>query len=195
MAEVASPSNPELGPLVVGIGGSTRGDSSTSVVLRAALSALAAGGARTQVFDGAYLAGLPIFGANGSDGVHAVALVDAVRAADAVVIATPGYHGGLSGLVKNGLDHLEALRDDDRPYLDGRCVGTIVTAAGWQACGTTLVSLRSTVHALRGWPTPFGIAMNTAEDAVGPAGELPPRVAGAIDILAGQIGFFVGGRR
>ena len=39
-------------------------------------------------------------------------LVADVRRADAVVIGSPAYHGSLSGVVKNALDHLEALRDD-----------------------------------------------------------------------------------
>jgi FMN reductase len=47
-----------------------------------------------------------------------------VRAADVLVIATRGYHSGISGLVKNALDTLEELRDDERPYLDGRASET-----------------------------------------------------------------------
>jgi len=57
------------------------------------------------------------------------------------------YHGSLSGLIKNALDSLEPLRDDVRPYLDGRAVGCIVVADGWQACGSALASLRGIVHA------------------------------------------------
>jgi FMN reductase len=140
-------------------------------------------GARTIAFDGAQLADLPIFSAHDVPSSDiADALVDAVRQADAVVIATPGYHGSMSGLVKNAIDHLELLREDVRPYLDGRAVGVIVSAAGWQACGTTLVSVRSTVHALRGWPTPFGVTVNSAEQQAD-----DPRVTGALEILAGQL--------
>jgi FMN reductase len=36
-------------------------------------------------------------------------------------------------------------------------------ALGWQAAVTTLTALRSIVHALRGWPTPLGAALNSAE--------------------------------
>jgi FMN reductase len=82
-------------------------------------------------------------------------------AQDGIVIATPGYHGGVSGLVKNAIDLLEDLREDKRSYFDGRAVGLIVTAAGWQACGVTLMSMRGIVHAVRGWPTPHGITINT----------------------------------
>jgi FMN reductase len=44
----------------------------------------------------------------------------------------------------------------------------VVTSAGWQTAGTTLSALRSIVHALRGWPTPLGVALNTTEWPLGP---------------------------
>lgn len=171
------------GPLIVGIGGSPGPESLTGRLLRECLALVAAAGARTELFDGARLAELPVFDPHraGPDGA-AAALLDAVRRADAVVLGTPGYHGAMSGLVKNALDHLESLRADERPYLDGRAVGVIVCSAGWQACGTALVSARSAVHALRGWPTPFGVTVNSAEQDADDV-----RVAGALQILAGQL--------
>src|SRR5580698_10350202 len=150
-------------PLIVGIGGTVRSPSSSERVLTAALAAAEAAGARTQLFGGEILARLPIF--NPTDADHPPersALVEAVRKADGVIVATPGYHGSLSGLIKNALDSLEPLRDDARPYLDGRSVGCIVVADGWQACGSALAHLRSIVHALRGWPTPLGATINSA---------------------------------
>jgi FMN reductase len=182
------------GPLIVGIGGSTSPSSVTSLLLRACLDETAALGARTTAFTGDQLAGLPIYAANdeGPTVPAADALVEAVRGADGVVIATPGYHGGMSGLVKNALDHLELLRDDERPYLDGRAVGVIVAAAGWQACGTTLVSVRSAIHSLRGWPTPFGVTVNSAEQHLAPDGGFDARITGALRIVAKQLTDFAG---
>ncbi len=151
-------------PLVVGIGGTTRPASSTERALAFALKGAQEAGARVQLFGGAFLQSLPHYSPDAralTDEQHE--LIESVRRADALIIATPGYHGGISGLVKNALDTLEELRLDDRPYLDGRAVGSIVTAYGWQAAGTVLTSLRSIVHALRGWPTPFGAAVNTLE--------------------------------
>jgi FMN reductase len=89
-------------------------------------------------------------------------LVEAIRRADGVIVASPRYHGSISGLVKNAIDYLEETSKDARVYLDGVPVGLIATAYGWQATGSTLATLRSIVHALRGWPTPLGAAINSS---------------------------------
>lgn len=116
------------------------------------------------MFDGPALAALPHFNPeNPERSAGQQELVQAVRDADALVIASPGYHGGVSGLVKNAIDLLEDTRSDARVYFDGMPVGLIVSAAGWQAGGVTLAALRGIVHAMRGWPTPVGIAINSIE--------------------------------
>ena len=151
-------------PLVVGIGGTTRPDSSSERALRVALRAAEEAGARTLLFDGPFLARLPLFAPEKQERTpEQNQLVQAVQQAAGLIVASPGYHGGISGLVKNALDLLEDLRDDKRIYLDGRAVGCIVSAAGWQAAVTTLESLRAIVHALRGWPTPLGATLNSAD--------------------------------
>jgi len=148
-------------PYIVGLGGTVRPGSSSERALIKALGAAEAAGARTELFGGAFLATLPIYNphAPSCEGESA-RFVEAVRRSDGVIVATPGYHGSISGLVKNALDVLEGLREDSRPYLHGRAVGCIVAASGAQACGSTLGALRSIVHALRGWPTPFGATLN-----------------------------------
>jgi FMN reductase len=149
--------------LVVGIGGTIRPNSATDAALRTALDAAREAGAETTCFAGAELAGLPLYSpADDARTGGALELIEAVRAADGLLVASPGYHASLSGMVKNALDYLEDLREDERPYLTGRGVGCIATGAGWQATVATLATLRSIVHALRGWPTPLGAAINTA---------------------------------
>ena len=111
-----------------------------------------------------------------------------MRSADAVVISSPGYHGTVSGLVKNALDYLEELRTDERPYLDGRPVGLIAVARGWQAAVSTLATLRQITHALRGWPAPFGLTVNSAVTTFDQQGTPDsPQTADGIDVLADQI--------
>ncbi|MDO7833738.1 NADPH-dependent FMN reductase [Sphingobium sp. HBC34] len=149
---------------IVGLGGTFRQASSSERLVRAVLAECAGMGAEVIMFDGPALARLPHF--NPENPVRSdeeSALVEAVRGADGIVIGSPGYHGGYSGLVKNAVDLLEDLRGDARVYFDGRPVGLVVTAAGWQACGTTLSAMRDVVHAMRGWPTPVGVAVNSVE--------------------------------
>ena len=176
-------------PLIVGIGGTVREGSSTERALLAALATAEAGGARTRFLGGAFLANLPIYNPQpGGPTADQVALADAVREADGVIIATPGYHGSLSGVMKNALDTLELLRTDARPYLTGRAVGVIVTAEGAQAGGTTLTAVRSIIHALRGWPTPFGAALNINSGSFDADGALKdPKEAWQLSTVAEQV--------
>jgi FMN reductase len=176
-------------PLIIGIGGTTRAGSTSERTLIKALDAAEQIGARTKLFGGAFLSKLPIYDPNSGDSsAELTELLAAVRQADGVLIATPGYHGSVSGLIKNTLDSLEGLRGDARPYFDGRAVGLIVTADGWQACGTTLAALRTVIHALRGWPTPLGIAFNPSAAPLFDAdGALCERDARQIEMIAAQV--------
>ncbi|HVW40678.1 MAG TPA: NAD(P)H-dependent oxidoreductase [Amycolatopsis sp.] len=155
---------------VVGIGGSLRAGSQSERALHIALSGAAEAGARTQAITGSRLV-LPFYDTALTERTpEAEHLVETVRQADGVIIVSPGYHGALSGLIKNALDYLEDLRPDARPYLDGRGVGVVAVAYGWQAAVTTLDQLRTITHALRGWPTPLGGAVNSAEVTFDEAG-------------------------
>jgi len=178
--------------LVVGIGGTVGSDSSTERALRIALDAAGEGGFETRAFGGADLARLPLYDPRAtSRTADERALVDAVRAASAVIIASPGYHGSISGAVKNALDLLEETARDGRPYLQDLPVGLIATAYGWQATGSTIAALRSIVHALRGWPTPFAAAINTQETPLGPDGALcDAGVLGHLALVGRQVARF-----
>jgi FMN reductase len=153
------------GPLVLGLGGTMRFGSSSSRALEVALGAARRAGVRTATVVGPQL-DLPAYDVAAPRTSAADHLVDAVRRADGLIIASPSYHGGISGLLKNALDHLEELRGDGRPYLHDRPVGLIATGDGWQGPNATLQALRLTVHALRGWPTPLGVAHNVSEGGV-----------------------------
>jgi len=175
---------------VVGIGGTFRPGSSSEMLVRAVLGECAKLGADTVMLDGVALADLPHFNPEQPDRTAGQRMfVDAVRRADALVIGSPGYHGGVSGVVKNAIDLLEDTRPDGRVYFDAMPVGLIVSAAGWQAGGVTLAALRGIVHAMRGWPTPIGIAINSVEQKpFGPDGTIvDPGVAAQVALQARQI--------
>ncbi len=174
-------------PLIVGIGGTMAANSSSERVMRHVLAQCAAAGAETVAFDGTAL-DLPMYGYGTPRTEQAVAMIDALRRADGVVIASPGYHGTVSGLIKNALDYIEDMAKDERPYFEGRAVGLIAVAAGWQATGSTLATLRSIVHALRGWPTPMAITVNSVMPVFGENGAVTDvMLLKQLDIMAQQV--------
>ncbi len=145
-------------------------------VLKAAQRA----GARTLLLSGAALQ-LPMYQPENPERSEAAReLVAQLALADGIILGSPGYHGSISGLMKNALDYAEDLRGDRRPYFSGRAVGCIATAGGWPGAVNTLGALRDIVHALRGWPTPLGVAINTSDGA---STNHEPQLA----ILAGQV--------
>lgn len=147
---------------IVGIGGTLRPMSSSDRALRAALDGAEADGARTRHFTGEQLSALPLY--DPMDPVRTDAareFVEELRLADGYVIASASYHGGIPGMLKNAIDYTEDMVADENVYLSGKPVGLITVGKGWQAGATTLSALRDVVHALRGWPTPYGCVLNT----------------------------------
>jgi FMN reductase len=174
---------------IVGVGGTTKPGSSTEKALAAVLAACASSNVRTSLIGGATLAALPLYSPEDQQRSSAQrGFVETIRSADGIILATPAYHAGMSGLLKNAIDLLEDLRSDARPYLHDRAVGCIVTANGWQGAGTTLTSVRTIVHALRGWPTPLGITINTAERVFDDSGAcVDGRLQLQMSMLAAQV--------
>ncbi|WP_228080481.1 NADPH-dependent FMN reductase [Streptomyces profundus] len=147
--------------VVLGLGGSPRAGSTTERALRVCLEAAEQRGAVTRMIAGEKL-NLPLYDPNvalRSD--RARYLVRQIAQADGIILATPAYHGTISGLVKNALDYVEDLRGADRPYFTDRAVGCLSVGQGWQGPASALAALRDTAHALRGWPTPLGVTINT----------------------------------
>lgn len=155
---------------VLGIGGSTRPDSSSEKALHVAVAAAEEAGADVELITGRELM-LPLYDTETADrSPEALELTEALARADGLIVSSPGYHGSLSGMMKNALDYVEDLREHERVYLDGLAVGCIAVAYGWQATVSTLQTLRVTVHALRGWPTPLGATINASEPVFGEGG-------------------------
>lgn len=153
-------------PLFVGLGGTTRPGSSSERAMMLALRRAGALGAAVEVFSGAKLI-LPIYEPDAArNSETAASLIDSLRRADAILISSPCYHGGVSGLLKNALDYVEEMRGDSPAYFDGRAVGLISCGFGYQGPAMVLGHLREMVHALRGWPVPLGVVINSAVVAV-----------------------------
>jgi FMN reductase len=175
-------------PYIVAVGGTLRANSTTERAMRFVLAAAERRGARTRLISGSALQ-LPLYQPDNperSDGARE--LVAELALADGILLGSPGYHGSISGLVKNALDYAEDLRTDVRPYFSGRAVGCIATAGGWPGAVNTLGALRDIVHALRGWPTPAGAAINSSEKTFEDSGAcLVPRVEQMLESIAGEV--------
>lgn len=149
-------------PVILAIGGSTRPSSSSEQAVHIAADEAERLGAEVIRITGRDLM-LPIYDTETDErSPQATALVAALRRCDGLLVASPGYHGAVSGMMKNALDYAEDLARDERAYLDGRAFGCIAVAYGWQATVSTLGQLRQVAHALRAWPTPFGATVNAA---------------------------------
>lgn len=174
-------------PRVLGIGGTMAHNSTSAKALELALHYATEAGADTDVLVSGDL-DLPNYQAGSSASPKAERFLALVRGCDALIISTPAYHGSMSGMIKNALDFIEDLRADKRPYLSGRAVGIIVTSYGDQAMGTTLANVRSVIHALRGWPTPVGVAINSQKVGFDPECRCMDHEADArLRLLAGQV--------
>src|SRR5271156_5494644 len=156
--------------------------------MRYGLAAAQRAGARSKLISGASLQ-LTLYQPDNPERSDAARdLVAELASADGIILGSPGYHGSISGLVKNALDYAEDLRTDARPYFSGRAVGCIATAGGWPGAVNTLGALRDIVHALRGWPTPLGAAINSTENVFDEQGNcLVPRVAQILDLIAHEV--------
>lgn len=112
---------------VLGFAGSLRTGSYNRALLRAAQE-LAPDGMTLDVFD---LDGVPLYNADvesQGDPERVAAFKDAIRAADAVLIATPEYNHGVPGVTKNAVDW--ASRPPRAAPLGGKPVGVIGASPG-----------------------------------------------------------------
>jgi FMN reductase len=175
-------------PYIVAVGGTLRPGSTTEKAMQHVLNAADRAGARTRLISGPALQ-LPMYEPDNPERTEAARdLVAQLALADGIILGSPGYHGSISGLVKNALDYAEDLRGDRRPYFSGRAVGCIATGGGWPGALNTLGALRDIVHALRGWPTPLGAAINSSERVFDDDGHcVVPRVSQMLDVIAAEV--------
>lgn len=112
---------------VFAFAGSLRDDSYNRALLRAAQEE-APDGMTIDLFD---LAGVPLYNADveaEGDPERVAALKNGIRAADAVLIATPEYNHGVPAVTKNAVDW--ASRPPKNSPLDEKAVGIIGASPG-----------------------------------------------------------------
>lgn len=128
---------------ILGIAGSLREGSYNRALLRAARELLPAG-AKLVEHD---LRGLPFYDGDleaAGDPEPVVALKDAIRAADALLIATPEYNRGVPGGLKNAIDW--ASRPPLASPLAGKPVGLMGASTGRGGTGRAQQQLREALE-------------------------------------------------
>ncbi|WP_248517892.1 NADPH-dependent FMN reductase [Salinarchaeum laminariae] len=146
------------GPHVVAIPGSLREGSYTRVATRRALDGVERAGGTTELIDLREY-DLPIFDADHDEAGDAIDLADRVRAADAVLLGTPMYHGSFASPLKTALDYCGFDEFEDET------VGLLAVSGGGFPT-PALEHLRSVCRALNAWVIPHQVAIPRARNAI-----------------------------
>lgn len=141
---------------VLGVCGSTRAESYSSLAAKAALDAARAHGAETRLLDLRELS-LPTYNPDEAGARHEglLAATAAVNWADAYLLATPDYHGSMSGAMKNFLDfYWEEFA--------GKLFGYV--CASHEKGLTAMDQMRTAVRQCYGWSLPYGASVYGERD-------------------------------
>ncbi len=138
---------------VLGIGSSMRIQSYSTETLKVALEYAKRNGADTKLFDLSRTS-LPFYNTQ-SDSNDVRHVSHMVEWADAFILATPDYHGSMSGSLKNFLDYFWS-------EFAGKVFGYIV--ASHEKGLTVMDQMRTSVRQCYGWSMPYGISVNSNED-------------------------------
>ncbi|MEO0408464.1 MAG: NADPH-dependent FMN reductase [Cyanobacteria bacterium P01_A01_bin.135] len=151
---------------IVGIGGSLRSDSHSMQALHLAIERVKALGADGEVLDLREM-NLPFCdgGEDYPDYPDVVKLQNTVKAADGLILATPEYHGSVSGVIKNALD----LMSFDE--LSGKVAG-VISVLGGQPNSNALNELRLILRWVHAWVIPEQVAIGRAWQAFDEDGTL-----------------------
>jgi NAD(P)H-dependent FMN reductase len=143
---------------VLGVAGSTRRGSYSMQALKIALENAKKQGAEVRLLE---IIGLPLYDPNAPASKEVEQAAKAVSWADALVLASPDYHGSMSGALKNFLDYFYE-------EFAGKLFGYIV--ASHEKGLTVMDQMRTAVRQCYGWSMPYGVSINGPQDFAG--GEL-----------------------
>jgi FMN reductase len=139
---------------VLGVGSSLRERSYSTSGLKLLLSKAKSKIAETRLLD-LRQTNLPMLYSTREDTEEIVQATKLVKWADAFVLATPDYHGSMSGSLKNFLDYFWS-------EFAGKTFGYIV--ASHEKGLTVMDQMRTAVRQCYGWSLPYGISINSEED-------------------------------
>lgn len=151
---------------IVGITGSLRNSSYTFQALETAVQRVEALGAEVEIIDLREM-NLPFCdgGDEYPDYPDVEKLRNTVKAADGLILATPEYHGSVSGVIKNALDLMSFEHLSDK-------VTGLISVLGGQSNSNALNDLRIIIRWVHGWVIPEQVAIGQAWKAFDKEGKL-----------------------
>jgi FMN reductase len=170
---------------LLGVSGSMREGSYGRRALQVVLEAAAARGAETSLLD-LRTANLPLYNPDepptDASG-HVRRATEAVGWADAFVLASPDYHGSMSGAIKNFLDyHWEEFTGKAFGYL----------CASHEKGLTVMDQMRTAVRQCYGWSMPYGVSIHGEQDMDAGGRVTNPRVEKRLRMLARDVVIYGG---
>jgi NAD(P)H-dependent FMN reductase len=152
---------------VVAICGSLRKGSHTRQALALALEGARSLGATTELIE---LGPLKLPFVDGTDGdcendAGVQSLRQKVRKAKGILLGTPEYHNGYSGVLKNALD-LMGFEE-----FEGKMVGLVGVSGGALGASSAMNGLRDVCRALHAWVVPEQCGVPRASRAFTPEGQ------------------------
>jgi FMN reductase len=160
---------------LLGVCGSMRAGSYSSRLTEMALAAAREHGAETRLIELSAV-DLPTYNPDVEPNDHSGFLVatEAVNWADAFLLASPDYHGSMSGAMKNFLDFYWA-------EFAGKLFGYL--CASHEKGLTVMEHMRTSVRQCYGWSLPYGVSVYGEKD-FDPSGELGNQQARRLRMLA-----------
>ena len=150
---------------VLGLAGEYRATSKSGLLVNAALAAAEDAGAEVVFWDLAAKP-LPLVGEEGCWAHPNVKeFQDLLTECDAYFLASPEYHGTMSGVMKNTIDWMY-----DK-HVGGKVFGLMSTLGG-VTNANTLNHMRIAVRWLHGWPVPEQLAVGHVKEAFDEDGSL-----------------------
>jgi NAD(P)H-dependent FMN reductase len=145
---------------ILGVAGSMRSNSYSTKALKMALELAKKRGAEVRLLELSKTA-LPLYNPSAPASEQVEEAAKAVGWADAFILASPDYHGSISGTLKNFLDYFYE-------EFAGKLFGYIV--ASHEKGLTVMEQMRTAVRQCYGWSMPYGVSINGEQDFKG--GEL-----------------------
>ena len=141
---------------VLGVAGSTRQGSYSTQALKIALEYAKKHGAEVRLLELNRIV-LPLYDPTAPVLKEVEHAAEAITWADAFILASPDYHGSMSGAIKNFLDHFYE-------EFAGKLFGYIV--ASHEKGLTVMDQMRTVVRQCYGWSMPYGVSINGSQDFI-----------------------------